>query len=95
MKAFRTLALVMISVAVLSGCGGMSKVVRAGADTYMVSSGGGMYEQNPSGIREEVYEAANAHCDGMRKKMEPVKVDERPYALGRHTASIALTFKCI
>jgi hypothetical protein len=89
-------ALVLLAtVTLLSGCGGMSKVLRAGADTYMVSSGGGMYEQNPSGIREEVYEAANAHCDGMGKKMEPVKVDERPYALGRHTASIALTFKCI
>lgn len=79
----------------LAACGSMSKVVRAGADTYMVSSGGGMYEQNPSGIREEVYEAANTHCDAMGKKMEPVKVDERPYALGRHTASVALTFKCL
>jgi hypothetical protein len=91
MKAFVLVA----TVTLLSGCGGMSKVVRAGADTYLVSSGGGMYEQNPSGIREEVYEAANAHCDRMAKKMEPIKVDERPYALGRHTASIALTFKCI
>jgi hypothetical protein len=86
---------VLAVLTLLSGCGGMSKVVRAGPDTYMVSSGGGMYEQNPSGIRQEVYEAANAHCDKMGKKMEPVNVDERPYALGRHTASISLTFKCI
>jgi len=85
----------LATLVLLTGCGSTSKVVRAGADTYMVSSGGGMYEQNPSGIREEVYEAANSHCDGMGKRMEPVKVDERPYALGRHTASIALTFKCL
>jgi len=50
--------------------------------------------QNPSGIRQQVYEAANAHCAGMRKTMEPVTTDERPYVLGRDTASISLTFTC-
>lgn len=49
---------VVAAIVAVVGCGSMSKVVRAGADNYMVSSGGGMYEQNPSGIRQEVYEAA-------------------------------------
>jgi hypothetical protein len=78
----------------LVGCGSMSKVVRAGPDTFMVSAGGGMYEQNPSGIRQKVYEAANGYCDGMAKHMTPVQVNERPYELGGHTASIELTFRC-
>jgi hypothetical protein len=78
----------------LMGCASMSKVVRAGPDTYMVSAGGGMYEQNPSGIRQEVYEAANRYCDGMAKRMASVQVNERPYELGAHTASIELIFKC-
>lgn len=78
----------------LASCGGMSKVVSAGKGTYMVSAGGGIYEQNPSAIREEVYQAANAHCASMGKTMEPVATDERPYVLGRNTASISLTFTC-
>ena len=78
----------------LTGCASMSKVVRAGPDTFMVSAGGGMYEQNPSGIRQKVYEAANGYCDGMAKRMASVEVNERPYELGSHTASIELIFKC-
>jgi hypothetical protein len=89
MKTFTLIAAIL-----LASCSGMSKVVSAGKDTYMVSAGGGMYEQNPSGIRQKVYEAANAHCAGMHKTMEPVTTDERPYVLGRNTASISLTFTC-
>jgi hypothetical protein len=89
----KQLALTLITL-LLAGCGSMSNVVSAGTDTYMVSAGGGMYEQNPSGIRQEVYEAANTHCAGMHKTMEPVSTDERPYVLGRNTASISLTFTC-
>lgn len=85
---------VAITCSALASCGGMSKVVRTGADTFMVSSGGHMYEQNPSGIRQEVYEAANTHCASLGKTVETVRVNERPYALGRHTASIELEFRC-
>jgi hypothetical protein len=86
---------VLIAMALLLGsCGSTSKVVKAGKDKYMVSAGGGIYEQNPSGIRQEVYEAANAHCASMGKEMEPVTTDERPYVLGRNTASLSLTFTC-
>jgi len=60
----------------------------------MISSGGGMYEQNPSGIRQEVYEQANEYCDNIGKTMAPVDTNERQYQLGRHTASISLSFKC-
>jgi len=84
-----------MAVLMLVGCGGTSEVVRAGPDTYMISSGGGMYEQNPSGIRQEVYQRANAYCDAMGKTMTPENTNERPYALGRHTASVSLTFKCM
>ena len=90
MKNITILALALV----LSSCGSTSKIVRAGPDTYMISSGGGMYEQNPSGIRQKVYEQANEHCDSMGKTMVPVDTNERQYQLGRHTASIALTFKC-
>ena len=79
---------------VLTGCGSTSEVVRAGPDTYMISSGGGLYEQNPSGIRQEVYSQANEHCDAMGKTMIPVDINERQYQLGKHTASVSLTFKC-
>ena len=72
----------LATVTLLSGCGGISKVVRAGADTYMVSSGGGMYEQNPSGIREEVYEAANADCDGMGRRWSRSKLMKGTMQLG-------------
>jgi hypothetical protein len=78
----------------IASCGSMSHVVSAGSNTYLVSAGGGMYEQNPSRIREQVYTSANAHCSKLGKTMEPVKVDERPYALGRNTANISLTFTC-
>lgn len=78
----------------LAGCRSTSQVVRAGPDTYMISSGGGMYEQNPSRIRQEVYVQANEHCDAMGKTMTPVDSNERQYQLGRHTANVALTFKC-
>ena len=90
MKSF----IVITTALLLMSCSGMSKVVAAGKDTYMVSAGGGMYEQNPSGIRQKVYDAANAHCASMHKSMEPVATDERPYVLGRNTASISLTFTC-
>jgi hypothetical protein len=53
-----------------------------------------MYQQNPSGIREKVYAKANAYCDDMGKTMTPVDTNERQYELGRHTASLSLTFKC-
>jgi hypothetical protein len=86
--------LLFVFALAITGCGSVSKVLRAGKDTYIVSAGGGMYEQNPSSIREEVYEKANAHCDRMGRSMEPIATDERPYRLGRHTASIALTFTC-
>jgi hypothetical protein len=89
----KTLTLIA-ATALLASCGGMSRVVSAGKDTYMVSAGGGMYKQNPSGIRQKVYDAANAHCASMHKTMEPVTTDERPYVLGRNTASISLTFTC-
>lgn len=84
----------LVIVVALAGCGSTSEVVRAGPDTYMISSGGGMYEQNPSGIRQEVYEQANEYCDNMGKTMVPVDTNERQYQLGRHTASVSLTFKC-
>jgi hypothetical protein len=84
----------LICVLALASCGGTSEVVRAGPGTYMISSGGGMYTQNPSGIRQKVFERANAYCDAMGKSMVQVDVNERPYALGSHTASIELTFKC-
>ena len=79
----------------LAACGGTSDVVRAGPGVYMISSGGGLYQQNPAGIRQAVYERANAYCASMGKAMEPVSTDELPYELGRHTASISLTFKCV
>jgi hypothetical protein len=85
----------LLAVAVmLAGCGSTSEVVRAGPDTYMISSGGGIYEQNPSSIRQEVYEQANDYCDEKDKTMTPVDTNERQYELGKHTASISLTFKC-
>jgi hypothetical protein len=87
------LAVIALSI-FATGCGSTSNIVRAGHDTYMISSGGGMYEQNPSGIREKVYEEANEHCDSMGKTMTPVDTNETQYQLGRHTASISLTFKC-
>jgi hypothetical protein len=78
----------------LASCASTSDVVRAGPDTYMISSGGGMYQQNPSGIRQEVYSQANEYCDKMGKTMTPVDSNERQYQLGQHTASLSLTFKC-
>lgn len=86
---------VIIAASFVAGCGGTSNVVRAGHDTYMISSGGGIYTQNPSGIRQKVYERANAYCDDMGKSMEPVETKERPYELGHHTANVSLTFRCI
>jgi hypothetical protein len=82
------------AVLALAGCGGTSEVVRAGPGTYMISSGGGIYTQNPSGIRQKVYEQANKYCDAMGKSMVPVSTNERPYELGHHTASVELTFRC-
>lgn len=87
-------AMIFPAVAVLAGCGSTSEIVRAGPDTYMISSGGGIYEQNPSGIRQQVFEQANRHCDSMGKTMVPVDTNERQYQLGKHTASISITFKC-
>ena len=78
----------------LSACASTSEVVRAGPGLFIVSSGGGMYEQNPSGIRQRAYQTANSYCDKLGKQMEPVQVNERQYELGHHTASIELTFKC-
>jgi PBP1b-binding outer membrane lipoprotein LpoB len=46
-------ALIVVAV-LLASCSGMSTVVSVGKDTYMVSAGVGMYEQNPSGIRQKV-----------------------------------------
>ena len=87
-------AIVTLAALTLAACGSTSKVVRAGPDVYMISSGGGIYTQNPSGIRQKVYEQANAYCDAMGKTMSPVATNEQPYALGRHTANVSLTFKC-
>lgn len=89
------LAAAVLTSAVTTACSSVSDVVRAGPGTYMVSAGGGMYTQNPSGIREGVYRAANAKCDQMGQTMKPVDVEERPYELGRHTASVELTFRCV
>jgi hypothetical protein len=85
---------ILVGVLVLAGCGGTSDVVRAAPNTYMISSGGGIYTQNPSGIRQKVYERANKYCDAMGKSMVPLKTNEQPYELGHHTASVELSFKC-
>jgi hypothetical protein len=84
----------VLAILSLSACTHVPTVVSAGANTYVVSAGGGIYEQDPSRIREQVYTSANTHCSKLGKTMEPVKVDERPYALGRNTANVALTFTC-
>lgn len=87
-------AMLIAAVAVaLSGCGA-SEVVRAGPGTYMVSEGGGVWTQDPTGLRMDVYKKANKFCDAKGKTMKPVHVKERPYSLAHHTAAVQLTFKC-
>lgn len=80
---FFTLWMIVVASG-LSGCGSVSQVVGAGRDAYMVSASGGVF---PYPTSQKVYAAANAHCDGMGKTMEPVSTNERPY-------SVSLTFTC-
>src|SRR5688572_4420327 len=78
-----------------SGCANMPEVVPAGKDTFIVSHSGGIYTQNSGPIRADVFRAANDHCKQRGLVMVPVAVEERPYVLGRNTASVKLTFRAL
>ena len=77
------------------GCSSVPQVVSAGPDTFIVSNSGGIYTQNSGPIREEVFRIANQYCTERGLVMVPINVDERPYVLGRNTASITLTFRAL
>jgi hypothetical protein len=54
-----------------------------------------MYSQDIAPVRADVFRAANQFCVTRGLVMVPVNVDERPYQLGGHTASVKLTFRAI
>jgi hypothetical protein len=73
----------------------LPEVVSAGKDTFIVSHSGGIYTQNSGPIRADVFRAANEYCARKGLVMVPIAVDERPYVLGRNTASVRLTFLAV
>lgn len=71
------------------------QIISAGPDTYIASSGGGIYTSDSGAVRESVYKAANAFCASKGLVMVPISERERPYVLGHNTANVTLTFKAL
>lgn len=87
---------IICMAALLSGCATtVTRVVPAGPNTYMVSASGQFYAFDLGPGRVKVYEAANQFCASKGLVMVPVTVNERAYGLGRHPATVALTFKAL
>ena len=98
-KLFRFLSLIVAVLlgATLSDCTVTvpHQIISAGPNTYIASSGGGIYTSDSGAVRESVYKAANDFCASRGLVMVPVAERERPYVLGRNTASVTLTFKAL
>jgi len=71
------------------------RIIPAGPSTYIASSGGGPYTSDSGAVRESVYKSANEFAASKGLVMVPVSEEERPYVLGRNTASVTLTFKAL
>ena len=93
MKYPASLFVMICSVIVLlSGCVS-SDVISAGPDTYMVSASGAGFAT--AGVREKVYEKANAFCTARGLVMVPVSLKVVPGALGQRPPSADLTFRAL
>jgi hypothetical protein len=82
----------LVSLLVLAGCT-TSNVIATGPDTYMVSASGAGFAS--AGVREAVYEEANAFCASRGLVMVPITFKAREGALGRHPPSADLTFRAL
>jgi hypothetical protein len=94
MKA-NALACALLVGLIVTACTGLPKVVHSDNDRYIVGTSGGIYTQDIAPIRARAFKAANQFCDTKGLVMVPIAVVERPYVLGRNTASVKLTFRAV
>ena len=83
----------LLSVLLLSACGGSTGVVQLTKDTYMVSKQDAMVWSG-SAVKADVYKEANAYCASQGKEL--VRVSERTSdaVLNQSMAGAELQFKC-
>ncbi len=88
-KALSNLSALLLA----AGCAGVTHVVPAGNDTYMIASHGVMGWSSGSAQKAKALEEAEAYCTGKGKKMQPLDSSEEPGGFGK-IASAEVHFKC-
>lgn len=91
MKTLSIISAIIIA-AITSGCVS-SRVISAGPDTYMVTASGAGF--STAGVRETVYDKANAFCAERGLVMVPVSCNARPGELGQRPPSADLIFRAL
>jgi hypothetical protein len=91
MKRSATVTMMALLVA---GCAGVTHVVPAGGDTYMIANHGVMGWSSGSAQKAKALEEADAYCVAKGKKMLPVDSSEEPGGFGK-IASAEVHFKCV
>lgn len=90
----RTICLLGMSVAILAGCAGVTKVVSTGPNTYMVAAQG-VLGNSSSGVQAvKAQEQAATFCVKQGRQVETVSVKEVPGGFGK-VASATVNFRCI
>lgn len=81
-------------VLALSGCAGVTDVVPAGPDTYIVASHGVMGWSSGGAQKAKAFQDADEYCSRQGKQMMPVRTSEEPGGFGK-IASGEVEFKCV
>ena len=77
-------------VGAVAGCGGTSRVLQLGPDTYRTSAEAVWL----SGAEEAVLETAANHCAGLGRQMVVQQMSSRPSAYATYAAATA-NFRCL
>lgn len=78
----------------LSGCAGVTDVVKTGSDTFMVASHGTMGWSSGPAQKAKAFQSAQTYCENIGKELETISSDEKPSGFGK-IASGEVHFKCI
>ena len=77
----------------IAGCTGPG-VVPMGRDTYMIAKEGSFTTFSGGAVKAELYQEANAFCDGKGKQLMPLKDSSIDKGYGRH-ANAEVQFRCL
>lgn len=87
--------ILLLSVAIATGCASTG-VVPVGDDVFMLSkqSAAGMFG-TPAGVEADIYQEANAFCEGRHQVLQTVDVQTQNAVPFVHEGSATLHFRCV